>query len=401
MLVRVWDRAARYPLRIDPFLQQGPKMTAIGEAGNGNFGISVALSAKGDTALIGASGDSGNVGAAWVFGRAGSTWRQQSRKLTSGAIGSTGAFGLRVALSADGNTALVGGPLDNGGIGAAWIFTRSGTTWGQQGRKLTPAREAGRSSFGESVALSASGTTALIGGPTDANGAGAAWMFVRSGPRWRQVEKLTGSGETGPARFGVSAALSSSGKTALIGGPLDDNGLGSVWVFARSGAGWSQQGKGLKPKGYTGQAQFGSSVALSGAGTTALIGAPVDNDDAGAAWVFTGSGSSWSQQGNKLTPKGRPGLVQFGGSVALSSAGGTALVGGAGNNGAVGRGAAWVFKRSGSSWAQSGRMLTGRNAVGNAGFGISVALSARGTTALVGGFNDSHGVGAAWGYRLW
>ena len=64
-----------------------------------------------------------------------------------------------MALSADGNTALIGGPGDNGGVGAAWVFTRSGSTWTQQGAKLTGKEEAGAGEFGKSVALSAEGST--------------------------------------------------------------------------------------------------------------------------------------------------------------------------------------------------------------------------------------------------
>jgi hypothetical protein len=68
-----------------------------------------------------------------------------------------------VALSPDGNTALIGGPGDNSSAGAAWVFTRSGSTWTQQGKKLTVANETGGSQFGSSVALSANGNTALSG----------------------------------------------------------------------------------------------------------------------------------------------------------------------------------------------------------------------------------------------
>ena len=86
--MRVWDRGARYPLRIDPFIQQGSKLTGGGESGDGQFGYSVALSGDGNTALIGGPGDNGNVGAAWVFTRSGSTWKQQGAKLTG--FGETG-----------------------------------------------------------------------------------------------------------------------------------------------------------------------------------------------------------------------------------------------------------------------------------------------------------------------
>jgi hypothetical protein len=109
-------------------------------------------------------------------------------KLTPSDESGKGFFGDSVALSADGNTALVGAWRDdrgsacnNCGYGAVWVFTRSGSTWTQRGAKLTPSDESGRGDFGLSVALSANGNTALIGAPEDNNGRGAAWVFTRSG----------------------------------------------------------------------------------------------------------------------------------------------------------------------------------------------------------------------------
>src|SRR5207244_4211722 len=125
------------------------------------FGTGVALSSDGNTALIGAGTALG--GKAFVFTRSGSSWTQKAT--LEGAGESEAQFGDSVALSADGNTALVGGPLDSGQVGAAWAFARSGETWTQQGAKLTGGGESGNGEFGESVALSADGNTALVGGP--------------------------------------------------------------------------------------------------------------------------------------------------------------------------------------------------------------------------------------------
>ena len=196
--LRVGDRNARYPLRIDPFIQQGAKLTGGGEAGSGEFGSSVALSADGNTALVGAPGDSGGAGAAWVFTRSGSTWTQQGEKLTGAGETGVARFGGSVALSADGDTALIGGARDAEGVGAAWVFTRSASTWAQQGEKLTGAGESGPGAFGQSVALSSDGSTALIGAPRDnpiaLAAVGAAWVFTHSGATWtQQGDKLTGA----------------------------------------------------------------------------------------------------------------------------------------------------------------------------------------------------------------
>src|SRR3954447_13305654 len=212
--LRVADRGARYPLRIDPFVQQGAKLTGGGEVGAGQFGWSVALSADGDTALIGGKLDNGAVGAAWAFTRSGAVWTQQGPKLTANDETGAGQFGWSVALSADGDTALIGGEADNGFVGAAWAFTRSGGAWTQQGTKLTASGETGGGQFGWSVALSADGDTALIGGNTDNGNVGAAWAFTRSGGTWtQQGTKLTGSDETGTGQFGQSVALAADGDT--------------------------------------------------------------------------------------------------------------------------------------------------------------------------------------------
>src|SRR5207248_1204155 len=121
-----------------------------------------------------------STGAAWVFTRSGSVWTQQAKLTGTGEVGA-GTVGVSVALSADGNTALLGGYSDDGGVGAAWVFTRSGATWTQQGQKLTGAGEVEAGAFGISVALSADGNTALIGGYLDSERTGAAWVFTRSG----------------------------------------------------------------------------------------------------------------------------------------------------------------------------------------------------------------------------
>jgi hypothetical protein len=407
LLLRVWDRGARYPVRVDPFFQQGEPLSGSGERGPGSFGSSVALSADGSTALIGGYSDGASAGAAWVFTRSGSTWKQQGEKLTgSGEVGESD-FGSSVALSSDGNTAIIGGPRDNEGAGAAWVFTRSGSTWTQQGEKLTGSGEVGKGDFGDCVALSSDGSTALIGGLSDANDLGAVWVFTHSGSMWTQQDgKLTGSGEVGEGTFGSSVALSSDGSTALVGGYSDNERAGAAWVFTRSGSAWTQQGQKLTGRGEIGAGYFGISAALSSDGNTALIGGDSDNlvftggsgYATGAAWVFTRSGSIWTQQGEKLTGDGESGGAYFGSSVALSADGTSALIGGEDDHNGIG--SAWVFTRAGTIWAQQGNKLTASGENGPASFGGEVALSANASTALIGGRYDNAGVGAAWVFAV-
>ena len=223
-----------------------------------------------------------------------------------------------------------------------------------------------------------------MGGYQDSNVTGAAWVFTRSGSVWtQQGTKLVGQDAAGPAGQGSSVALSADGNTAIVGGIQDSNVTGAAWVFTRSGSVWTQQGAKLVGTGAVGAAQQGSSVALSADGNTAIVGGNQDSNFTGAAWVFTRSGSVWTQQGAKLVGTSAVGIASQGCSVALSADGHTAIVGGSSDN--TGRGAAWVFTRSGGVWTQQGSKLVGTGAVGGAAQGTSVALSGDGNTAIVGG----------------
>ena len=380
LLLHVDARGARYPLHIDPLIQQGEKLTGSEEAGSQIFfGESAALSADGNTALVGGPFDDGGIGAAWVFTRSDASWSQQGAKLSG--PGEGGGFGTRVALSSDGNTALIGG------TGAALVFTRSGSSWTRQGAAL---RGSGASGVpGAGVALSGDGNTALIGGAT-----GTAWVFTRSGSTWtQQGEALVGSGTSGGGDAGSSVALSGDGNTALIGGAAAGGGLGAAWVFTRTGATWTQQGEALTGREESGQGELGYAAALSGDGNTALLGGPGDEGHHGAAWIFTRAGSAWSAQGEKLTGAGELSPGFFGYSVALSASGDTALVG-AHDDGTFG--SVWVLERTRRGWIEQPGKLNGGGEVGFGAFGSSVALSEDGETALIGGHGDENFTGAAW-----
>jgi hypothetical protein len=212
-----------------------------------SLGFSVALSADGNTAMVGGYSDNSYAGAVWVYTRSNGVWTQQGSKLVgTGAVGTFVEQGSSVALSGDGNTAIVGGPEDNStnggqGAGAAWVFTRSGGVWTQQGSKLVGTGAVGGAAQGGSVSLSGDGNTAIVGGPADNStngGAGAAWVFTRSGGVWtQQGSKLVGTGATGnnDALQGRAVALSADANTALSGGPQDGLDLiGATWVFVQS-----------------------------------------------------------------------------------------------------------------------------------------------------------------------
>ncbi len=408
VLIVLDTRGARYPLRIDPLIQQGKKLEGGEESEDGEFGRNVAMSADGNTAIVGGPGDGSKVGAAWVFTRSEvGAWTQQE-KLTSTDESGAGEFGRSVALSSDGNTAVIGGPGDNGGVGAAWVFTRSESgAWTQQ-EKLKGSGETGNGEFGFSVALAPSekGEDAVIGGPGNEERTGAAWVFVRKEKEttWAQQALITGKEATEKeAEFGYSVALSpKEGDLALIGGPRNKTGAGAAWVYLRKEkeTTWGYQAT-LTGEEATVHAEFGKSVAISAEGTYALVGGPGNKENAGAAWVLTRSGTTWTYQAT-LTPKEKEesDMGAFGSSVALSSDGDTALIGGPGDN--EDTGAAWTFARSSEGvWAQEGVKLTAKAGEESekGAFGSSLALSSDGYTALIGGPADGEPLrGAAWAF---
>jgi hypothetical protein len=168
---------------------------------------------------------------------------QQGPKLVgTDAVGS--GQGDKVAVSADGNTAIVGGLLDNSYAGAAWVFTRSGGVWTQQGSKLVGTGAVAQAQQGYSVALSGDGNTAIVGGPSINGVNGAAWVFIRSGGVWtQQGSKLVGTGAVGAAAQGTSVALSGDGNTAIVSGGADNSSTGAVWVFTRSNGVWEPRAR--------------------------------------------------------------------------------------------------------------------------------------------------------------
>jgi len=373
---------------------QQTQLTAPDGAASDWFGFSVALS--GDTALVGAELDAVGAhayqGSAYVFTRTGTIWTLQQH-LTAGDGDASDGFGWAVALSGD--TALIAAPYADIGAntaqGAAYVFARSGTTWTQQ-QKLTAGDGDAMDEFGYSVAVS--GDTSLVGARWDDLGTGtrqgSAYVFTRSGTTWtQQGAALTADDGATDDEFGSSVAL--SGDTALVGAPYADIGAntaqGSAYVFTRSGAAWTFEQKLIAGDGDANDC-FGWAVALSG--DTALIAAPwavVGEVHQGSAYAFVRSGTTWTRQA-QLTAADGAFDDEFGSSVALS--GDAALVGGryhdVGTN--TDQGTAYAFARSGTTWTRPAQ-LTAADGASDDEFGSSVALS--GDTALVGALHDDVG----------
>ncbi len=382
------------------------------------FGRVVALSGDGKTALVGAymwdweyyMGLNADQGLVYVFVHNGTNWQLQGRLFDweNGAAGD--AFGRAVALSYDGNTALIGAYADDVGAntdqGSAYIFVREGTTWTQQAN-FTAAGSRAEDWFGLAVALAPDGNTALIGSPADDVGTnadqGSAYIFTRNGTIWTQQTSLVAPDGGEGDSFGYAVAL--EGNTALIGAAFDDVGShvdqGSVYVFTRSGTSWSLQQNFTAADGAAGD-RFGYAVALSG--EIALIGAPVadigGNEDQGAAYTFTRNGAAWSEEA-KLTAADGAISDLFGRAVALD--GHVALVGVTLDDvdGNTDAGSARLFTRGGGNWTERGALAAADGATDD-WFGVGVALT--GDTALVGAFYDDTGAmvdqGSAYFYEI-
>lgn len=364
------------------------KLLASDGAADTGFGAQISL--DGDTALICTPGDDDNghySGSAYVFIRTGTTWTQQAKLLPSDGAAEE-QFGSDCALVGD--TALIGAFFDNDNgnhSGSAYVFTRSGTTWTQQ-QKLLAADGVTDAQFGISVSLS--GDTALIGANRDddnGNRSGSAYVYIRTGTTWTQQAKLIASDGAEEERFGIDVAL--EGDTAMIGSETPDNGdnSGSVYVFTRSGTTWTEQQKLLASDGAAAD-WFGFSIALEG--DTALFAASLDDDkgaQSGSAYIFTRTGTTWTQQ-QKLTASDGAIADHFSeNAVALD--GDTAIIGAymdddLGSN----SGSAYVFTRADTTWTQQQKLTASDGTAGDMFSQYGVILD--GDTAIIGAWYDDN-----------
>jgi hypothetical protein len=353
------------------------------------FGRSVALSSDGTTAICGVPYDDpnsigSNTGSAVVFICSNKTWTQQAILSPTG-YAPFDETGTSVAISSDGNTAIIGRP---GGsiIGNAIVFTRSGATWTQQ-QIISQTGGTPGNKFGFSVALSSDGNTAIVGAYSANSQQGNATIFTRSGITWTQQQTITQTGGAANDLFGVSVALSSDGNTAIVGAYFDDVGAnvdqGSATIFTRSGATWTQQ-QTITQTGGAANDGFGWAVALSSDGNTAIVTTYFINSFQGNATIFTRSGGVWTQQ-QTITKSNGAANDQFGWSVTLSGDGNTAILGARLSNSVAGSttGSATVFTRLNSVWTQQ-QVISRTNGATGDRLGSAVALSTDGNTAIAG-----------------
>src|SRR6056300_881264 len=334
------------------------------------FGFSVSISGDGNTAIMGAfeewgppSAPNARGGAAYIFTRTNGSWDTGTKILEPGAEPHA-QFGFSVNISSDGNTAIVGALLENGSpsapvtdSGAAYIFTRTNGSWdtGTTIRAPDPGQD---DRFGQSVALSSDGNTAIVGafyddGPPSepVSQTGAAYIFTRTSGSWDTGTKIVATNQQSYDVFGGSVSISGDGNTAIVGA-YGDGGTykGAAYIFTKSNGSWDTGTKITAPGGAT-QDAFGIGVALSSDGNTAIVGAyledgtsPDVNFNSGAVYIFTRTSGSWDT-GTKIVTSDPGPTSGFGISVSLSDDGNTFIAGAYREEAGAETGAAYIFER--------------------------------------------------------
>jgi len=361
-----------------------------------------------------------NAGAAYVYVRSGSSWSQQ-QKIQASDTGADRDFGYFVSLNSDGTYALIGSyghEAEGANAGQAYVFTRSGSTWTQQ-QRFTGSDVEASDNFGKSGYINSDGTYAIVGARGDdgsgnaISSSGAAYIFTRSGSTWTEQAILrpsnAGASDIFAEYHGVS--MNSTGDYVVVGSRLEDGAAdnisasGAAYVFTRSGSTWTEQAI-LRASDAQASDYFGTSVSINGDGTYIAIGAAYAPNSVknGAVYVFTRSGSTWTEQA-KLTASDGEGNDQLGWSIAISSDGkhiisGARYEGGGSGNPISNTGAAYIFSRSGSSWSQA-RKLNASDAAADDVFGYHTAISNDGTYVMAGARDKGapSGAGAAYIYE--
>ena len=227
--------------------------------------------------------------------------------------------------------------------------------------------------------------------------AGSAYIFELQSGVWTEVAKITASDKQSADYFGYSVSISGDGETVIVGAYLEDpSGLssaGSAYIFELQSGAWTQVAKiSASDKGLGDN--FGSSVSISGDGTTAIVGAIIKDiaphTNAGAAYIFE-KGSGWangiSNQVARLTASDFQAADYFGSSVSISDDGTTAIVGAyfEDADGVWDAGSAYIFELQSGVWTQVVK-ITSSDKERFDRFGYSVSISGDGTTAIVGAY---------------
>lgn len=354
------------------------------------FGYAVAISQDGNTAIVGAPQDDTlgkNTGTVYVFTRIGVSWTRQA-KLMAYDPASNMHFGAGVALSNNGNIAVIGARGAEEVAGTVYEFKRTGDLWVQQA-KIVASDSVAYDYFGGSLSISQDASTLVVGARYAVGRKGQAYVYNRVGPIWTEIAKLSSIDSQVDDLYGSSVAISADGTFILVGSPYADDlyqDTGCALVYYRSGLNWIHQHT-IRPLERRSGDMFGISVSLSSNGSTAVIGAYGDSTDDeihGSAYIFTRTSTSWTQH-TKLNSTDLAEHDYFGNAVSISPNGTEVLVGA--YNKASGTGAGYVFIKVNDKWLQQSKLVAGDGMQGD-WFGYSVSLSTYGTTAILGAYRN-------------
>ena len=399
----IYGTTSNEPIELKPsdsYWNEQDSIVADDRATGDRFGRSVAIS--GDYAIVGSNlDDDGGLssGSAYIFKRTGNTWTQQ-QKLTADDAAGSDYFGTSVAI--DGDTVIVGASQDSHGVsagGSAYIFTRTGSTWTQQ-QKIIPTDLTTFSNFGFSVDIQ--GDTVVIGARFlnfDNNPSqkyGAAYVWTRSGSTWTQQQRLEHPTPVSFDGFGASVAI--SGNTIAVGVTGRDvspsvTSTGSVCVFTISGSTWTLQQELVANDPQAG-AQFGAKVDIDG--DNIAVGVPFHNIDgvgsAGSVYVFTRTGSTWTQQ-QKIIPDNPAANSYFGNSVGIQ---GNTLFFGWPKTYSNGDGSVFIYKRTNNVWSLTQTLISSDTATNKTGYEYGESIGVHNGSIIIGESGNTNAEGAAY-----
>jgi hypothetical protein len=371
-------------------------------ASGDTFGTAASMTADGTRAIVGApkktTSGLANAGAAYVFVYTAGSWTQEA-KIVAPIPGANAEFGYRVAVSGDGTRAVVATYGDQ----RVYVYLRTGTSWAYE-TELNPGDKVAGDLFGFSLSVSSDGSRVAIGAPghdfVGVSNAGAVYVFSRNVATWTQETKVDASDKIANAAFGESVSLASTNADILVIGAPKDNptgnpgtlDAGSVYVFTRSSTTWTQRVKKAASNAAPSDA-FGSGVAISADGTRWMAGAPSSAADKGSAYVFTGSGATWTQEAQLIASDGVAGDAA-GYGIAVSSDGSRALVGAP--NKSSGTGTVYVYVRVGTTWVQydaltgpSTGAMFGNRGIASSSTALRCVIGAESTTNGFAGIYDA------------
>jgi len=374
------------------------KITSADGANSDNFGYSTAISADGTMVIIGAYaadvGSNINQGAAYVFTRTAGVW-SFTQKITASDGAASDRLGSSIDISSDGTTAIIGAEGGNGGAGAAYVYTLSGGIWGDEVR-LVASDPVVNNAFGVSVSISSNGDTVLIGAYARNSITGAAYAFVRSTGVWSQQQILVASDAATGDQFGYCVALSADGNVGVVGALGNDIAAnadqGAAYVFTRTGSVWTEDHLLTASDGQATD-YFGVSCAISDDASVIAIGCWNDTylgiSNHGSIYVYHYNGSSYTHRSPLYPSTPANTTKSFGNKVSISGDGKiiAACCEGKKVHGVSDAGAVVLFNYFSGDWRESQIIIAGDYAGGDF-FGASATLSKDGNTLVVGAKSD-------------